>query len=336
MEPKLSIIIPCYGVEKYLDRCMNSVVNQTLKDIEIILIDDGSTDKVPQMCDDWANKDSRIKVLHKQNEGLGFARNSGIGIATGEYIAFVDSDDFVSIDMYETLYRKAMVNHLDVVYCGFYEYQTERVVKVRNEVDTYTEYEGLQCQEVLHGMLSPCGEKGKITRFEMSVWHSIYKKSIFDTCGVQFCSERKFISEDIIFHIDFIEHCNKIGFIPNAFYYYCLNENSLSKSYNPDRFKKVDILCEEIWNRVRKSNYSFPVEDCMYFICLSLRYPITILKQYDFTLAQKKEIIREIIYSDIMTKWIRRICWNKLPLRYIVFFHLIKFKMVNLLLLSIR
>ena len=117
-KPKVSIIIPCYGVEKCLDRCVESIVNQSLRDIEIILVDDGSPDKVPQICDEWAKKDCRIKVVHKKNEGLGFARNSGLEMAIGDYIAFVDSDDFVDYSMYEALYNEANSSQADVVYCG--------------------------------------------------------------------------------------------------------------------------------------------------------------------------------------------------------------------------
>ena len=105
--PKISIIVPIYNVEKYLDRCMQSLLNQTLTDIEIIMVDDGSPDRCPQMCDEYAKKDSRIKVIHKSNAGLGYARNSGLEIATGEYVAFVDSDDYVYTQIYESLYVSA-------------------------------------------------------------------------------------------------------------------------------------------------------------------------------------------------------------------------------------
>ena len=104
---KVSVIVPCYGVEAYLDRCMASLLTQTLDDIEIIMVDDGSPDRVPFMCDDYAKKDSRIKIIHKENGGLGYARNSGLEIAKGEYVAFVDSDDFVSTNMYESMYMEA-------------------------------------------------------------------------------------------------------------------------------------------------------------------------------------------------------------------------------------
>ena len=106
-QPKISIIVPIYNVEKYLDECMLSLLNQTLEDIEIILVDDESPDNCPKMCDEYANKDKRVKVVHKKNGGLGLARNSGLDVATGEYVAFIDSDDFIDLDMMVHLYNVA-------------------------------------------------------------------------------------------------------------------------------------------------------------------------------------------------------------------------------------
>lgn len=116
--PKVSVIVPIYNVEKYLDRCMESLLNQTLKDIEIIMVDDGSPDNCPQMCDEYAKKDRRIKVVHKKNGGLSDARNAGLKVATGEYVAFVDSDDYQSLNTYEELYHQAESGDYDVVYGG--------------------------------------------------------------------------------------------------------------------------------------------------------------------------------------------------------------------------
>ena len=99
MEKLLSVIIPIYNVELYLNRCMESIVNQTYKNLEIIMVDDGSPDNCPELCEEWGKRDSRIKVIHKKNGGLSDARNMGLSVATGEYIAFVDSDDFVDLDM---------------------------------------------------------------------------------------------------------------------------------------------------------------------------------------------------------------------------------------------
>ena len=103
MIPKISVIVPIWNVEKYLDRCIQSILNQTLKDIEIILVDDESPDNCPSMCDDYAKRYSNIKVIHKKNGGLGYARNSGLELATGKYVAFLDSDDWVEKEAYEQL-----------------------------------------------------------------------------------------------------------------------------------------------------------------------------------------------------------------------------------------
>ena len=111
----MDIIIPVYKVEKYLDKCMQSLINQTLKDIEIIMVDDGSPDRCPQMCDEYAKQDNRVKVIHQKNVGLGYARNSGLDVAFGEYVAFVDSDDFVDTMMFEIMYSRAKKENSDYI-----------------------------------------------------------------------------------------------------------------------------------------------------------------------------------------------------------------------------
>lgn len=117
-EPLISVIVPVYKVEAYLDRCVQSIVDQTYKNLEIILVDDGSPDNCPAMCDAWAEKDSRIMVIHKENGGLSDARNAGIDIATGELIGFVDSDDWISPDMYQLLYGRLEADNSDISACG--------------------------------------------------------------------------------------------------------------------------------------------------------------------------------------------------------------------------
>ena len=118
MNELISIIIPIYKVEEYLDECISSVINQTYTKLEIILVDDGSPDSCPKMCDDWAKKDSRIRVIHKTNGGLSDARNAGIEVATGEYIAFVDSDDYIKPDMIAKLYAALCKEEADISACG--------------------------------------------------------------------------------------------------------------------------------------------------------------------------------------------------------------------------
>lgn len=119
MTEKISVIIPVYNVEKYLDKCVKSVVNQTYENLEIILVDDGSPDACPAMCDEWAKKDMRIKVIHKENGGVSSARNTGLDACTGDYIGFVDSDDWIEPDMYEYLLNICADNGADVARCAF-------------------------------------------------------------------------------------------------------------------------------------------------------------------------------------------------------------------------
>ena len=126
--PKVSIIVPIYNVEKYLATCIKSLQNQSLKDLEIILVDDESPDNCPKLCNEYAKTDSRIKVIHKKNEGLGFARNSGLNIAEGEFVSFLDSDDYIDLNAYEELYELAKSNNLDAIYYKFESFTDEGTV----------------------------------------------------------------------------------------------------------------------------------------------------------------------------------------------------------------
>ena len=119
-QPKISVIVPVYKVEKFLDRCVESIVGQTYENLEIILVDDGSPDNCPSMCDKWAEKDSRIKVIHKENGGVSSARNAALDAATGDFIGFVDSDDWIEPDMYESLMMRIDETGKDIAVCSYY------------------------------------------------------------------------------------------------------------------------------------------------------------------------------------------------------------------------
>ena len=226
-EVKVSIILPIYNVEKYLDRCMDSLLNQTLKDIEIIMVDDGSPDNCPQMCDEYAKKDSRVKVVHKKNGGLGFARNSGLDIANGEYVAFVDSDDYVGLDMYKTLYDRAEADKCDAVFCGFRTEVRENKWMYSDEVDADKLWKGKEVQQFMLDMIaSGAGIKAE-RLYQMSVWHSIYKRSLIEEKHIRFVSEREVASEDIPFQVDFLSKANIVAYVSNTYYSYCLNGTSL-------------------------------------------------------------------------------------------------------------
>lgn len=242
--PLVSIIVPIYNVEQYLDRCMNTLVNQTLKDIEIIMVDDGSPDNCPKLCDEWAKKDNRIRVVHKKNGGLADARNAGLDVAIGKYIAFVDSDDFVKTDMYETLYNNAEKENADTIYCGFYNFWNDDKIKEFRNVEKATIFKGDKLVDFsLDFVGSPVNEK-KDWKYEMSVWHSLYSNEIIQKHNIRFRSEREILSEDIIFQELYLPHAKKVVYIPESLYYYCFNNtSSLTRAkYDSSKYTRMIAL----------------------------------------------------------------------------------------------
>lgn len=224
--PKVSIIVPVYNVEKYLDRCMQTLLSQTLEDIEIVLVDDGSPDNCPKLCDEYAKKDPRVKVVHKENGGLGSARNSGLDVATGEYVAFVDSDDYNSVEAYEVLYNKAKETDADIVYAGF-TMQNSDGTKSKCFVLDHT-WVGKDITAFLQSMIFDT--KPDIDTIWMSVWNGLYKRDLIERNKIRFFSEREYLSEDILFHTMLVPLCKKIVCIPQTFYHYCYNGTSLTHS----------------------------------------------------------------------------------------------------------
>lgn len=235
----VSIIIPIYNVEKYLDRCIKSIRDSNLSSIEIILVDDGSPDSCPALCDEYARQESRIKVVHKKNEGLGYARNSGLEVATGEYVAFIDSDDYVDVNMFADLYQTARNTDADAVFCGFnIEVRSNNWTK-STEVTELTIFKGEAVNDFMLDMVA-CNPREKQERkYYMSVWHAIYKREIIEQNKIRFHSERDILSEDIPFQIDFLKHAETIAYIPENYYYYCNNGTSLTSKYKKTWFENI-------------------------------------------------------------------------------------------------
>lgn len=251
--PKVSIIVPIYNVEKYLDHCMQSLLNQTLKDIEIIMVDDGSPDNCPQMCDEYAKIDNRIKVIHKKNGGLSDARNAGLNIATGEYVAFIDSDDYTSTEAYEILYNKAKETNADIVFAGF-KYQNadgsiDKCFLLDNIFDNHD-----AIIEFLSSMIYD--KKPRKDTIWMSVWNGIYKRELLEKNRISFKSEREYLSEDILFHTQLIPLCKRIVCIPKTFYNYCYNDMSLTRKFNTKKIDSNFRLYEALTNTAKKYNIS--------------------------------------------------------------------------------
>lgn len=254
--PKISIIVPCWGVEKYIDRCVESLVSQTMTDIEIILVDDVSPDRVPQMCDQWALKDPRIKVIHKtKNEGLGLACNTGIEAATGKYIAFCDSDDWVDSVMYETMFKEAESHQADAVITGLKRVDAhgKSCGNIRH-FDKYKFYEGSEeINELIADMIAASPERREDRYIEPSAKVILYNKATIDKYHLRFPSEREVPSEDLIFNLHFLCRSHKISILPQRFYNYRITPGSITKDTSKYLFESKDValynyllrFCEE-------------------------------------------------------------------------------------------
>ena len=266
--PKVSVIIPVYNVEKYLRECLDSVINQTLKDIEIICIDDGSTDNSLSILKEYAKKDKRIKVINQENKGLSGARNTGIENATGEFIGFVDSDDWIDSNFYENLYNTAITTNSDIA-CA----PIKRVYG--NKIHLRLKIESEQLATTLQ-------EKFDILNIPRCcyVWNKIYRSSKLLKHNIRFEQGKYF--EDVPFSIDIISKLNNIIAVPGAFYYYRANPNSIVNTLN--NFKRMDHIWAKDYmlNFVKENNIKIPFKLQLKKKHKFTIFGITILKVYEW------------------------------------------------------
>ena len=172
MNRLVSVIVPIYKVEQYLTHCVNTIVNQSYSNLEIILVDDGSPDNCGKMCDEFASQDSRIKVIHKQNGGLSDARNAGIDVATGDYITFVDSDDYVMPNMIESLMKVIVNANADIVQCNY--------IRSKNDFIGEPQHESSQSDKFTVYFEDKMSAYLKDNKINTVVWGKIYKRSLFN------------------------------------------------------------------------------------------------------------------------------------------------------------
>lgn len=245
---KVSLIVPIYNVEPYLDRCVRSLVEQTHRDLEIILVDDGSPDRCPAMCDEWARQDTRIRVVHKENGGLGYARNSGLDIASGDYICFVDSDDFLATDAIATLVEATEQGRHDLVYAAFYDgWRAETGGRVAFAVDSVlTGADIAGC--LADAIAAPWERQEPALRF-MGVCGGIIRHQIIRDHHLRFRSERELMVEDMPFLCDLYPHVRSMRTLATPLYYYCVNGASLSHTFKE---RKIDG-CERLASYIRQS-----------------------------------------------------------------------------------
>ena len=236
---KISIIIPVYNVEKYLERCLDSVLNQSYKNLEIILINDGSTDNSLDICLKYAKKDNRIKLINQNNSGISEVRNKGLEAAKGEYIAFVDSDDVIDKDMFKTLYNNLLKYDSDISSCNYKIFHN----KINFDKEEY--YNKIfSKEESLKDIIS----NGVLTNF---LWNKLFKKELFN--NIKF--PKNMIYEDMYVMPKIIEKTTKIVYTNQILYGYFQRENSYVNSFDEDKNKNYFLVINNVYNDLKKYNF---------------------------------------------------------------------------------
>lgn len=336
MNPKVSIIVPVYNVERYLDRCVQSLMNQILKEIEIILVDDGSPDKCPQMCDEYAKNDYRVKVIHKNNAGLGMACNSGIEIAKGDYIAFCDSDDYVDVKMYESMYKTALKHHADVVFTGIQTVDENGVVRPMSQPPQKAVLtQRKQIEAYLLDMVASEPSATNDRDIQMSAKIVLYKREMIEKYHLRFESERVFISEDLIWHIDVLVHASCVCLLPEIFYYYYCNTTSLSKKIRTDRFPFFKSLRDEVLRRCHDYGIfeGVKLRADRLFIGYTRMDLKKICNSKDLSFRQKKELLVRVCNDKVWIDILRNYPLQVMPFRHRIVMVFIKHR--NYLLLNL-
>lgn len=250
MEELVSVIVPVYNVQAHLDRCVDSLAGQTYPHLQIILVDDGSSDDSPAMCDAWAGRDHRVEVIHKVNAGAGMARNTGLDHASGSYVLFVDSDDYLDPTAIDKCVSLMKQHHTDVVMFGRNEAYADGTVKPKPmRSDRLLFDEAGVVSDILPGLFTY--DRGLGT----SVWGKLFDHRLIRGSGVRFCSERELLSEDACFLLELFAHIKSAAILPEQLYYYYKNENSLSRTYKSGHQTRNDAFCRRALELCRAMGY---------------------------------------------------------------------------------
>lgn len=333
----ISVIVPVYNVEKYLRECLDSLLRQTYKELEIVMVDDGSTDSSGLICDEYAEKYHNFFVIHKKNEGLGRARNTGLEHINGKYVTFLDSDDYISDTFVDCLYSNLRKNNVDLCKSGFQRVNDcKKVLLVRKYEDRT--YKGKKARiELLPRLIG--SRPDRKDSIEMCVCATLYAVSHIKQNNLRFPSERELISEDLVFNIDYMQYANGACTISDVGYYYRIGKSTLTTRYRKDRFSACCRFYLEMKKKCEALGYDYMT---------SLRLYRMFFVYVKMCISQENEKIsllskQEHIYN------IKTICQNKIllevihnyPKRYLgikqkIFLMLIKLKFAKVLHFLVR
>lgn len=329
---KISIVVPVYNVESFLVQCLDSIINQEYKDIEIILVDDGSTDSSGIICDEYANKYPFIEVIHKKNGGLGFARNTGIELAKGEYVTFIDSDDLVGKRLLSNLVNGINKHGADTAIGGFERIDVENNVVSREEY-LCEQFEGDKVYHELFPKLLGSSPKGHDS-VKMSVWNVMFSMKIIKENNLRFVSERELISEDIVWDIEYFKYSRKAVIIPSTEYGYRITPDSLSQKYRPNILQSFTKLYNYLDSKIREESLG---EDALHRLqrqfFVNVRYSIA---------NEKKAGIRNLVAridKIVRNSTVQKVVWEypirKIGFKQKIFLYLLRNKASLLLIVLI-
>ena len=331
MMKKVSIIVAAYNVENYICRCIRSLINQTYKNLEIIVVNDKSTDSTEEKCYCFQKKDKRIIIISKDiNEGLSEARNSGLEFATGEYVTFVYGDDFIEAETVDACVKRMDDTNADgLVFGAQYDRKDGSIYKMPL-ISSFQEYTG---KRGMKQYFKECIGSLPASHYDRDIgftpWGRFYKNKIIKNNGLKFISERKIIYEDLMFFLTVTPYINKVTILNKPYYHYCENEYSLTKNCDIKRFNRVKNMYEYL----KKNYYNYLFKDTE----INIRFKRTIISYIRLSvmqLAGNDNCIKTIklICRDSMTREILDgYPFYKLPARQAVFAFLLKYNMAVLL-----
>jgi len=331
-QPSASIVIPIYNVGEFLDRCIESAVNQTYKNIRIILVDDGSADGSPEICDLWAKKDKRITVIHKENSGVGQARNDGINEATGDYIFFLDGDDFFDEKTVEKCISEAVKNSSDIVMFGHSNVTPDgkcELKEVKTDKNFFEKTEAIN--QLLPGLFTYKIGLG------ISICMKMFDLKIIKEKNIRFGIEREFVSEDACFLLEYFTHISSASVLEENLYFYRKNEKSFSRRFKENAQKLNDGFLQRATSISEKNNY--PEAVLSHIKARYLMYTISALKQIVRSDAeQKSKFIKEIFNDKLLSEATQKSTLNLLSKSSKIFwsFYRKKLYFICLILLKLK
>ena len=332
---KISIIVPIYNVAKYLDKCVTSLISQTLTDIEIILVDDGSTDACPQICNQYAKMDNRIKVIHKRNGGLSSARNAGLEIITGDYYMFVDSDDWLDKETCEVCYEYATKYQSDCLMFSYVkEFDDHSIINhtFSNEFIQWTKKQIVnKFHRRLFGLVNEELARPQDSDLIVSACMQLFKSEMYK--HIRFVDTKEIGTEDCWYQILVYENCEKFIYIDRPFYHYLrINENSLTTKYNPYLFERWQTMFDYMERFIAENN-----KGQEYALALQNRIALSILglginqTHSNDTLIEGSAHLKTMLISKRYSSALSQLRTSYMPFAWKVFFFLAKHRLTFLL-----